>query len=45
MEAGRIMTKIPEFLKPYFWEIDFAGLSLPERETYVIERVLEYGND
>jgi hypothetical protein len=45
MEAGRIMTKIPEFLKPYFWEIDFAGLSLSERQTYILERVLEYGND
>lgn len=45
MGVGHIMTQIPAFLKPYFWEIDFAGLSLPERETYVIERVLEYGND
>lgn len=36
--------RLPEFLRPLFWEIDFDHLRLPERETYVIERVLEYGN-
>jgi len=40
-----IVTRIPEFLEPYFWEIDFTSLRLPERQTYVIERVLEYGDD
>jgi hypothetical protein len=35
---------LPEFLRPLFWEIDFDRLRLPERETYVIERVLEYGD-
>jgi len=35
---------LPELLRPLFWEIDFDRLRLPERETYVIERVLEYGD-
>lgn len=39
------MTQLPDFLEPYFWETDFASLRLPERQTYVIERVLEYGDD
>ena len=39
------MTSLPDFLKPYFWEIDFFQLRLPQRQTYVIERVLEYGDD
>lgn len=38
-------SPLPDFLKPYFWEIDFSRLRLPQRQTYVIERVLEYGDD
>jgi len=36
---------LPEFLKRYFWEVEFENVRLPEREFYVIERVIEYGND
>jgi hypothetical protein len=36
---------LPQFLKRYFWDTDFAGLHLPERAYYVIERVVEYGDD
>ncbi|GAB4529265.1 MAG: hypothetical protein Kow0063_06170 [Anaerolineae bacterium] len=39
------MSQLPDFLRPYFWEVDFDRLRLPEREVYVIERVLEYGED
>ena len=39
------MSKLPDFLQPYFWEVDFTQLRLPDREVYVIERVLEYGDD
>jgi hypothetical protein len=39
------MSQLPDFLRPYFWEVDFDRLHLPEREVYVIERVLEYGED
>lgn len=39
------MGQLPDFLQPYFWEVDFNRLRLPEREVYVIERVLEYGED
>jgi hypothetical protein len=45
MDGGRIMNQLPEFLKPYFWETDFASLRLPEQQFYVIERILEYGDD
>ena len=37
--------QLPSFLRPYFWEVDFTMIQLPKHETYVIERVLEYGND
>lgn len=39
------MEKLPTFLKKYFWEIDFDKLDTKERSTYVIERILEYGNE
>lgn len=38
------MVKAPKFLKKYFWDIDFAKLDPKKRPTYVIERLLEYGN-
>jgi hypothetical protein len=36
---------LPEFLRPLFWEVDFDRLRVSRREQYVIERVLEYGDD
>lgn len=36
---------LPEFLRPLFWEVDFDRLRVQGHERYVIERVLEYGDD
>jgi hypothetical protein len=36
---------LPTFLRPLFWEIDFDRLRVPGHERYIIERVLEYGDD
>ena len=36
---------LPEFLRPLFWEVDFGQLRVQGHERYVIERVLEYGDD
>jgi hypothetical protein len=36
---------LPAFLEPFFWEINFARLRLSGRESYIIERLLEYGDD
>jgi hypothetical protein len=36
---------LPGFLAPYFWEVDFSQLRLRGRERYIIERLLEYGDD
>ena len=41
----KVPDQLPDFLKPFFWEINFADLRLPERQFYVIERLLEYGDD
>ncbi len=36
---------LPEFLRPLFWEVDFDRLRVRGHERYLIERVLEYGDD
>lgn len=43
--AANTPTPLPNFLRPYFWEVNFENLRLPEREVYVLERLLEYGDD
>lgn len=36
---------LPSFLRPFFWDIEFDQLRIPGRESYVIERLLEFGDD
>lgn len=38
------MKQIPLFLKKYFWEVDFNELNLDEHQSYIAERLLEYGD-
>jgi succinate dehydrogenase flavin-adding protein (antitoxin of CptAB toxin-antitoxin module) len=38
------MIKLPEYLKKYFWEIDFNKLDSKKSSYYIIERLLEYGD-
>lgn len=43
-EVKRWRGAIPPFLKKYFWDTDVRKLSLKKHSTYIIERVLEWGN-
>lgn len=36
--------KLPEFLKKYFWEVDFNRLDFKKRIEYVTLKLLEYGD-
>ncbi|RLC66094.1 MAG: hypothetical protein DRI48_05470 [Chloroflexi bacterium] len=36
--------RLPEHLRPLFWDTDFDRLRVEGHERYVIERVLEYGD-
>jgi len=36
---------LPEFLRPLFWDVDFDRLRVRGHERYIVERVLEYGDD
>ncbi|MFW9914511.1 MAG: DUF6922 domain-containing protein [Candidatus Thorarchaeota archaeon] len=37
--------EIPAFLHPLFWDTTFANIRLPDHQRYVIERILEFGDD
>lgn len=39
------MIKAPAFLKKYFWDIDFEKLDRQKSSYYVIERLLEFGDE
>ncbi len=37
--------KLPQFLKRYFWDVEFKDLKKKEYPRFIIERVLEYGDE
>jgi hypothetical protein len=39
------MRKLPRFLKRYFWDVDFSKLQKDSYPQYIIERILEYGDE
>jgi len=39
------MKHFPLFLKKYFWDIDFLKLDKKLYSQFIIERILEYGNE
>jgi len=39
-----VETKLPGFLKPYFWDVRFEDLNVETKAKYVIGRILEKGN-
>jgi hypothetical protein len=39
------MKKLPAFLKKYFWDVDFKKIDLDNRRIYVLNRILEYGDE
>jgi len=39
------MKRLPPFLKKYFWDVDFEKLNPHKYPYFVIERILEYGDD
>lgn len=39
-----LKEKLPKFLRPLFWEVDFHNLSPLKKPDYVIKRILEYGD-
>ena len=39
------MKPLPKFLKRYFWDVNFTELNKKTHPRFVIERILEYGDE
>lgn len=39
------MKKLPEFLREYFWDVEFDKINFKNRKVYILKRILEYGNE
>ena len=37
--------KLPSFLKKYFWDINFSDLSSFQDTYFIVERLIEYGDE
>jgi len=37
-------TQVPEFLRAYFWDVEFEELQIKKNAFFVIKRVLDRGN-
>ena len=35
---------MPEFLKEYFWDVEFEKIDLEKRRVYILRRILDYGD-
>lgn len=38
------MTEKPGYLRPLFWDVDFAAFDPLQHTAYTIERIMEYGD-
>ena len=39
------MRKLPNFLKKYFWEVDFENMDPEKHRVYVLRRMMNYGDE
>ena len=39
------IQKLPPVLKKYFWEVEFKKINLANRKVYILQRILEYGDE
>jgi hypothetical protein len=37
--------RIPESLKPFFWDVDFENLSVADFSHFIISRLMEHGDE
>jgi len=45
MKGERYENRLPEFLKKYFWEVNFEKLDVKKNSAYILIRLLEYGDE
>ena len=39
------MTRLPNFLKKYFWDVEFKNIDLDKRRVFVLKRIMELGDE
>jgi CRISPR/Cas system-associated protein Cas10 (large subunit of type III CRISPR-Cas system) len=39
------MKRLPQFLKKYFWDVQFEKINLQENREYILRRILNYGDE
>lgn len=39
-----VPTELPEFLRPFFWDLDFSGLAWQTDRDLIVRRILQAGN-
>lgn len=37
-------TLLPDFLRPYFWDVEFEKMELTKNSQFIVKRVLDRGN-
>jgi hypothetical protein len=37
-------TLLPDFLRPYFWDVEFEKIELAKDSQFIVKRVLDRGN-
>ena len=37
--------ELPEFLRPFFWDVDFLNLSVKDSSYFIISRLMEHGDE
>lgn len=37
-------TKLPEFLRPYFWDVKFEDVDIQKNPPFVLKRIIDRGN-
>ena len=36
---------LPEYLRPFFWDVDFRNLSVKDSSYFIISRLMEHGDE
>lgn len=44
MPQQKNKKSLPEFLRKYFWDVDFGKINVKKYSPFVIGRILEYGD-
>lgn len=37
-------AKLPEFLRPYFWDVEFNSIDIEKSKHFIVKRAIDRGN-